>query len=67
MALLSEHGISLEVVALVVDRGSTITTEPVHRKQPTPDIAQGAEAMDAIFGEASEDASDEGGKAHDKG
>lgn len=67
MSLLSEHGISLEVIAWVVGHGSSTTTELVYRKQPTPDIAPGAEAMDAIFIEASEDASDGDGAAHDEG
>lgn len=52
VSLLSDHGIPLEVIARVVGHSGTRTTEAVYRKQIRPVITQGAEAMDAIFGDA---------------
>jgi hypothetical protein len=64
VSLLSDHGIPLERIALLVGHSSQATTEVVYRKQLRPVITQGAEAMDHIFaedqeGEAAED-DDEG-------
>jgi site-specific recombinase XerD len=51
VSLLSDHGIPLERIALLVGHSSQATTEAVCRKQLRPVITQGAEAMDAIFAE----------------
>lgn len=52
VSLLSDHGIPVEVIARVVGHSGTQTTETVYRKQIRPVITEGAEAMDAIFGES---------------
>ncbi|MGW1886332.1 tyrosine-type recombinase/integrase [Streptomyces sp. NPDC001970] len=52
VSLLSDHGIPLEVIARVVGHSGTQTTEAIYRKQIRPVITEGAEAMDAIFGES---------------
>ena len=49
VSLLSDHGIPLERIALLVGHSSRATTEAVYRKQLRPVITQGAEAMDKIF------------------
>ncbi|WP_458087030.1 site-specific integrase [Streptomyces malaysiensis] len=49
VSLLSDHGIPLERIALLVGHSSQATTEAVYRKQLRPVITQGAEAMDVIF------------------
>ncbi|MFI6345191.1 tyrosine recombinase XerC [Streptomyces sp. NPDC050560] len=49
VSLLSDHGIPLERIALLVGHSSQATTEAVYRKQLRPVITQGAEAMDDIF------------------
>ncbi|EST29929.1 hypothetical protein M878_19440 [Streptomyces roseochromogenus subsp. oscitans DS 12.976] len=54
MSLLSDHGIPLERIALLVGHSSQATTEAVYRKQLRPVITQGAEAMDDIFAEDQE-------------
>ncbi|MEV7340487.1 site-specific integrase [Streptomyces sp. NPDC093544] len=51
VSLLSDHGIPLERIALLVGHSSQTTTEAVYRKQLRPVITQGAEAMDEIFAE----------------
>ncbi|WP_257895183.1 site-specific integrase [Streptomyces anulatus] len=51
VSLLSDHGIPLERIALLVGHSSQATTEAVYRKQLRPVITQGAEAMDEIFAE----------------
>lgn len=53
--LLSDHGIPLERIALLVGHSSQATTEAVYRKQLRPVITQGAEAMDDIFAEDQEE------------
>ncbi|MEV5105489.1 site-specific integrase [Streptomyces massasporeus] len=60
--LLSDHGIPLEIIALLVGHSSQATTEAVYRKQLRPVITRGAEAMDDIFAgdQAEEDAEGEG-------
>ncbi|MEV4448689.1 tyrosine-type recombinase/integrase [Streptomyces mirabilis] len=49
VSLLSDHGIPLERIALLVGHSSQATTEAVYRKQLRPVITEGAEAMDVIF------------------
>ncbi|WP_228994532.1 tyrosine-type recombinase/integrase [Streptomyces sp. DH8] len=51
VSLLSDHGIPLERIAMLVGHSSQATTEAVYRKQLRPVITQGAEAMDEIFTE----------------
>ncbi|MET8506016.1 site-specific integrase [Streptomyces sp. NPDC004787] len=61
VSLLSDHGVPLETIALLVGHSSQTTTEVVYRKQLRPVITKGAEAMDVIFGEeGGEDAGDPG-------
>ncbi|MFJ4079835.1 tyrosine recombinase XerC [Streptomyces iakyrus] len=55
VSLLSDHGIPLETIALLVGHSSQATTEAVYRKQLRPVITQGAEAMDDIFAEDQEE------------
>ncbi|MDT0438998.1 MULTISPECIES: tyrosine-type recombinase/integrase [unclassified Streptomyces] len=54
VSLLSDHGIPLERIALLVGHSSQATTEAVYRKQLRSVITQGAEAMDDIFAEEQE-------------
>jgi site-specific recombinase XerD len=54
VSLLSDHGIPLERIALLVGHSSQATTEAVYRKQLRPVITQGAEAMDEIFANESD-------------
>ncbi|MFF3938332.1 tyrosine-type recombinase/integrase [Streptomyces phaeofaciens] len=54
VSLLSDHGIPLERIALLVGHSSQATTEAVYRKQLRPVITEGAEAMDDIFAEDQE-------------
>ncbi|MFF1283946.1 tyrosine-type recombinase/integrase [Streptomyces sp. NPDC058299] len=54
VSLLSDHGIPLERIALLVGHSSQATTEAVYRKQFRPVITQGAEAMDDISAEDQE-------------
>ncbi|GAX53107.1 site-specific integrase [Streptomyces olivochromogenes] len=49
VSLLSDHGIPLERIALLVGHSSQATTEAVYWKQLRPVITEGAEAMDEIF------------------
>ncbi|MFD4760668.1 tyrosine-type recombinase/integrase [Streptomyces sp. NPDC058439] len=49
VSLLSDRGIPLERIAMLVGLSSQATTEAVYRKQLRPVIRQGAEAMDEIF------------------
>lgn len=51
---LSDHGITLERIALLVGHSSQGTTEAVYRKQLRPVITEGAEAMDEIFADDDE-------------
>ncbi|MFF8394296.1 hypothetical protein [Streptomyces sp. NPDC016172] len=67
-SLLSDHGIALERIALLVGHSSQATTEAVYRKQLRTVITQGAEAMDDVFaeeqeGETAEDEEEEEGDA----
>lgn len=65
VSLLSDHGIPLETIALLVGHSSQATTEAVYRKQLRPVITKGAEAMDDIFADDQEgeeaEAQEEGG------
>ncbi|WP_333761940.1 hypothetical protein [Streptomyces sp. IBSBF 2390] len=54
--MLSDQGIPLETIALLVGHTSQVTTEAVYRKQLRPVITRGAEAMDDIFARAEGDA-----------
>ncbi|MEU0059576.1 site-specific integrase [Streptomyces sp. NPDC006334] len=54
VSLLSDHGIPLETIALLVGHSSQTTTEAVYRKQLRPVITKGAEAMDDIFADDQE-------------
>ncbi|MFF7980213.1 tyrosine recombinase XerC [Streptomyces sp. NPDC007901] len=68
VSLLSDHGIPLERIALLVGHSSQATTEAVYRKQLRPVITEGAEAMDDIFaedreGEETEDSAEDGSGA----
>ena len=54
VSLLSDYGIPLERIALLVGHSSQATTEAVYRKQLRPVITEGAEAMDDIFAEDQE-------------
>ncbi|MEU6098711.1 site-specific integrase [Streptomyces sp. NPDC047079] len=60
VSLLSDHGIPLETIALLVGHSSQATTEAVYRKQLRTLITKGAEAIDDIFAEdqGREDAED---------
>ncbi|WP_030235727.1 site-specific integrase [Streptomyces sp. NRRL S-455] len=60
VSLLSDHGIPLETIALLVGHSSQATTEAVYRKQLRPVITKGAEAMDDIFAEDQEGQDAEG-------
>ncbi|WP_405890264.1 site-specific integrase [Streptomyces sp. NBC_00133] len=55
VSLLSDHGIPLERIALLVGHSSQATTEAVYRKQLRPVITEGAEAMDEIFADDQEE------------
>ncbi|MFJ8081924.1 hypothetical protein ACIQ6Y_15060 [Streptomyces sp. NPDC096205] len=63
MSLLSDHGIPLERIALLVGHSSQATTEAVYRKQLRPVITQGAEAMDDIIADDHEVEAAEGDEA----
>ena len=54
VSLLSDHGIPLETIALLVGHSSQATTETVYRKQLRPVITKGAEAMADIFADDQE-------------
>ncbi|MFF4575839.1 tyrosine-type recombinase/integrase [Streptomyces sp. NPDC001410] len=62
VSLLSDDGIPLETIALLVGHSSQVTTEAVYRKQLRPVITKGAEAVDDIFAE-----DQEGEEAEDPG
>ncbi|MFF0790604.1 tyrosine recombinase XerC [Streptomyces spiralis] len=65
VSLLSDHGIPLETIALLVGHSSQATTEAVYRKQLRPVITKGAEAMDDIFAEDQEGEDAEGEEESD--
>ena len=49
VSLLSDHGLRLEDISLLVGHSSTAVTEAVYRKQIRPVLQTGAVAMDQIF------------------
>ncbi|MFJ3775006.1 tyrosine-type recombinase/integrase [Streptomyces sp. NPDC090075] len=63
VSVLSDHGIPIEVISRLVGHNGSGTTERVYRKQLRPVIAEGAEAMDEIFGD--DDATEEISQAGD--
>ncbi len=48
VSLLSDHGVSIEEISLLVGHDATDTTERVYRHQLRPVLRSGARAMDAI-------------------
>ncbi|MFG2967094.1 tyrosine-type recombinase/integrase [Streptomyces sp. NPDC048288] len=64
VSVLSDHGIPIEVISRLVGHNGSGTTERVYRKQLRPVIAEGAEAMDEIFGD-DDDATEEISQAGD--
>ena len=50
VSLLSDSGIPLEQISLLVGHKSTVVTELVYRKQIRPVLQTGVAAMDRIFG-----------------
>ncbi|MFF7948751.1 tyrosine-type recombinase/integrase [Streptomyces griseorubiginosus] len=61
VSLVSDHGIPLERIALLVGYSSQANAEAVYRKQLRPVITDGAEAMDDVFTEDQEEEDAEGG------
>ncbi|MFJ6558570.1 tyrosine recombinase XerC [Streptomyces sp. NPDC091412] len=59
VSVLSDYGIPIEVISRLVGHNGSGTTEQVYRKQLRPVIAEGAEAMDDIFGDDDDAAEDE--------
>jgi integrase len=47
--LLSESGLSIEQISLLLDHKSTQVTETVYRHQLRPVLTEGAEAMDELL------------------
>ncbi|WP_308188695.1 tyrosine-type recombinase/integrase [Streptomyces sp. MNU89] len=60
VSILSDNGVPLETIALLVGHSSQATTEAVYRKQLRPVITTGAEAMDGIFAKDQEEGRAEG-------
>jgi integrase len=56
VSLLSDAGVTLEKIALLVGHSSTATTERVYRHQIRPVVQGGAVIMDDLFGEGTPDA-----------
>jgi integrase len=50
VSLLSDSGIPLEEISLLVGHKSTVVTELIYRKQIRPVLQSGADVMDRIFG-----------------
>ncbi|MEU3982470.1 tyrosine-type recombinase/integrase [Streptomyces sp. NPDC026672] len=55
VSLLSDHGIPLETIVLLVGHSSQATAEAVYRKQLRPVITKGGEAKDDIFADDQEE------------
>lgn len=55
VSLLSDSGVPLEQIARLVGHSGTAVTEAVYRKQLRPVLAEGAAAMDTLFGERGPD------------
>lgn len=53
---MSAHGVRIETTADPVGHAGTRVTESVYRRQLSPEITQGAEAMNEIFGAQGESA-----------
>jgi len=49
VSVLSDAGVSIERISLLVGHSGTTTTETVYRKQIRPVLVHGADAMDRIF------------------
>jgi integrase len=49
VSVLSDAGVPIERISLLVGHSGTTTTETVYRKQIRPVMVQGADAMDRIF------------------
>jgi integrase len=56
VSLLSDAGVPIEHISLLVGHSGTTTTETIYRKQIRPVIVQGADAMDRIFATESREA-----------
>ena len=56
VSLLSDAGVPIEHISLLVGHSGTTTTETIYRKQIRPVIVQGADAMDRIFAAGNRDA-----------
>ncbi|WP_030454029.1 site-specific integrase [Herbidospora cretacea] len=50
VSIMSAHGVRIETIADLVGHAGTRVTESVYRLQLSPEITQGAEAMNEIFG-----------------
>ncbi len=50
VSIMSAHGVRIETIADLVGHAGTRVTESVHRRQLSPEITQGAAAMNEIFG-----------------
>jgi len=58
VSLLSDAGVPIERISLLVGHSGTTTTETIYRKQIRPVITEGAEVMDRLFPGAGEKPSD---------
>ncbi|GAA2699226.1 site-specific integrase [Nonomuraea recticatena] len=54
VSIMSDHGVSIETIADLVGHSGTSVTEEVYRHQLKPVITKGAETMNAIFGDSTE-------------
>lgn len=50
VSVLSANGVPVESIALLAGHDRTATTELVYRHEIRPELTQGAEVMDKIFG-----------------
>ena len=56
VSLLSDAGVPIKHISLLVGHTGTTTTETIYRKRIRPVIVQGADAMDRIFAAENGDA-----------
>lgn len=56
VSLMSDAGVAVEDIARLVGHKGTVVTEKVYRKQLRPVLLEGAEAMDQIFGDYTQQA-----------
>ncbi|GLX94835.1 tyrosine-type recombinase/integrase [Herbidospora sp. NBRC 101105] len=56
VSLMSDAGVAVEDIARLVGHKGTVVTEKVYRKQLRPVLLEGAEAMDRIFGDYTQQA-----------